>query len=55
MTNKEKLEILQKQLDAERTAKKELLDALLLATGLDEYIAQAISNHEEQCHGHDNA
>ena len=48
MTDDEKWVILQREVG--RKAKKELLDALLLATGLGEYIAEAIESHERQMH-----
>jgi len=48
MNEKEKWDSLQR-LAVER-AKKELLDALLLAIGLDEYIAEKIKSHESQMH-----
>ena len=48
MTDNEKWAILQKE--AERKAKADLLDALLAATGLGEYIAKAIVDHEKQNH-----
>jgi len=48
MTDDEKWAILQREVG--RKAKKELLDALLLATGLGEYIAEAIESHERQMH-----
>ena len=46
MTDQERWEILQRA--AVETAKKDLLDALLKATGLDEYIAKAIAEQLEQ-------
>jgi hypothetical protein len=48
MTDEEKWQSLQKI--AADMAKKDLLDALLRATGLDEYIAARIADHEQQSH-----
>jgi tellurite resistance protein len=48
MTDDDKWRLLQEQ--AEKTAKRALLDALLAATGLDEYIADRIADHERQSH-----
>jgi hypothetical protein len=48
MTDNERWEILQRE--ATRQAKADLLKALLDATGLDEYIAEAIASHERQSH-----
>ena len=48
MTDEEKWRILQQE--AQRKARQDLLDALLKSTGLDEYIADAIANHERQAH-----
>jgi hypothetical protein len=48
MTDNDKWRLLQEQ--AEKMAKKSLLDALLLATGLDKYIADRIADHEHQSH-----
>jgi hypothetical protein len=38
------------QAAADKRAKEQLLAALLAATGLDEYIAEAIAAHERQLH-----
>jgi hypothetical protein len=48
ITDEQRWEILQRE--ADRKAKSELLAALLAATGLDEYIANAITAHELQNH-----
>ncbi len=48
MTDQEKWRIL--QASAEQRAKEQLLEALLKSTGLDEYIADAIAQHEKQSH-----
>ena len=48
MTDDERWKRLQEQ--AVKTAKRELLDALLKTTGLDEYIADLIADHERQSH-----
>ena len=48
MTDQERWEILRRA--AIESAKKDLLDALLKATGLDKYIADAIEAHERQQH-----
>jgi hypothetical protein len=45
---KRRWEILQAA--ADKRAKEQLLAALLAATGLDEYIAEAIAAHERQHH-----
>jgi len=48
MNDDEKWQILQKE--AQRMAKQELLEALFAATGLGEYIAKSIEDHERQSH-----
>ena len=48
MDDDQKWSLLQRE--AERNARRELLEALLAATGLDEYIASAIGAHERQNH-----
>ena len=51
MTDDERWQFL--QLVAERKAKQDLLDALLVSTGLGEYIAKAIADHELSNHSGD--
>ena len=51
MDDKTKWEVLHRE--ADRKAKEEMLEKLLNATGLGEYIAKAISDHERQNHGTD--
>ena len=48
MKDAEKWDILKKE--ASRKAKDELLAVILAATGLDDYIANAIAAHEAQMH-----
>lgn len=51
MTDDRRWQNLQKL--ADRLAKEKLLDALLTTTGLAEYIADAIADHERQYHDAD--
>jgi hypothetical protein len=48
MHDSDKWQILQEK--AKRDARRELLDAFFAATGLDDYIADAIARHESQMH-----